>query len=106
MHLKVPSQAIASRLSRRRVLAATTVMSSAFALRHLLAAEQFPPAAAAAAATPAAPINAATGDFAGPVDVRGRSLYLECRGQGSPAVILEAGALSRSDIWSRGPSRT
>jgi hypothetical protein len=34
---------------------------------------------------------AATGDFSGLVDIGGRSLYLECRGQGSPTVILEAG---------------
>jgi pimeloyl-ACP methyl ester carboxylesterase len=43
----------------------------------------------------------ASGDFAGLVDIGGRSLYLECHGQGSPTVILEAGLLSRSDIWSR-----
>ena len=42
------------------------------------------------------------GDFAGLVNIGGgRRLYLECRGQGSPTVILEAGLLSRSDIWSR-----
>ena len=44
---------------------------------------------------------AASGDVAGLVDIGGRSLYLECRGQGSPTVILEAGLLSRSDVWSR-----
>jgi hypothetical protein len=44
---------------------------------------------------------AATGDFSGPVDIGGRSLYLECRGQGSPTVILEAGANGRSGVWSR-----
>ena len=56
----------------------------------------------AQSATPAAasPV-AASGDFAGLVDIGGRSLYLECRGQGSPTVILEAGLLGRSDIWSR-----
>ena len=35
---------------------------------------------------------AATGDFSGLVDIGGRSLHLECRGQGGPTVILEAGA--------------
>ena len=35
---------------------------------------------------------AETGDFSGLVDIGGRSLYLECRGQGSPTVILESGA--------------
>ena len=44
---------------------------------------------------------AATGDFSGLVDIGGRSLYLECRGQGSPTVILEAGANGRGDVWSR-----
>ena len=44
---------------------------------------------------------AATGDFSGLVDIGGRSLYLECRGQGSPTVILESGAGGRADIWSR-----
>jgi pimeloyl-ACP methyl ester carboxylesterase len=44
---------------------------------------------------------AASGDFSGPVDIGGRSLYLECRGQGSPTVILESGAGGRSDVWSR-----
>jgi pimeloyl-ACP methyl ester carboxylesterase len=44
---------------------------------------------------------AATGDFSGRVDIGGRSLYLECRGQGSPTVILEAGAGGRADVWSQ-----
>ena len=43
----------------------------------------------------------ATGDFSGLVDIGGRKLYLECRGQGSPTVILEAGAFGRADVWSR-----
>jgi len=57
----------------------------------------------ARSATPAAgsPVAAASDDFAGLIDIGGRSLYLECRGQGSPTVILEAGLLGRSDIWSR-----
>ena len=59
--------------------------------------------AAGVAADPAlrATASPVTGDFAGPVDIGGRSLYLECRGQGSPTVILEAGANARSDVWSR-----
>jgi pimeloyl-ACP methyl ester carboxylesterase len=44
---------------------------------------------------------ATTGDFSGLVDIGGRSLYLECRGQGSPTVILESGAGGRADVWSR-----
>jgi pimeloyl-ACP methyl ester carboxylesterase len=42
----------------------------------------------------------ATSDFSGPIDIGGRKLYLECRGQGSPTVILEAGAGGRADVWS------
>ena len=59
------------------------------------------PAAAQSATPAAASPAAASGDFSGLVDIGGRSLYLECRGRGSPTVILEAGLLSRSDIWSR-----
>jgi len=67
-------------------------------------------AAATAAATkgpatptaPAAP--AAVGDFAGLVDIGGgRRLYLECRGQGSPTVVLEAGYRNHGGIWSVEP---
>jgi pimeloyl-ACP methyl ester carboxylesterase len=50
-------------------------------------------------ASPAAPATASAGDFAGLVDIGGRSLYLECRGSGSPAVILEAGFRTRADVW-------
>ena len=53
----------------------------------------------AAALQPATPI-AAEGDFAGLVDIGGRKLYLECRGAGSPTVILEAGFRTRADVWS------
>src|SRR5262245_40787465 len=60
-----------------------------------------PQATAAQAATPAAASQVAAGDFSGLVDIGGRKLYLECRGQGSPTVILEAGAFGRADVWSR-----
>jgi pimeloyl-ACP methyl ester carboxylesterase len=59
-----------------------------------------PHATAAQAAAPAAS-PAATGDFAGLVDIGGRNLYLECRGEGSPTVILESGAYGRGDVWTR-----
>jgi pimeloyl-ACP methyl ester carboxylesterase len=49
--------------------------------------------------------TAAQGDFAGRVAIRGgRRLYLECRGAGSPTVVLEAGTGDRGDIWSTAPS--
>ena len=58
-------------------------------------------AAAVAAQGPAPSANPAIqGDFTGLVDIGGRRLYLECRGTGSPTVVLEAGYLNRADIWS------
>jgi pimeloyl-ACP methyl ester carboxylesterase len=43
-------------------------------------------------ATPeASPVDAQSRIFNGPVDIGGRSLYLECRGVGAPTVILEGG---------------
>jgi|RhiMetdeSRZDD1v2_1073273.scaffolds.fasta_scaffold30511_4 pimeloyl-ACP methyl ester carboxylesterase len=51
-----------------------------------------------------APSKATSGDFAGLIDVGGgRKLYLECKGAGSPVVILEAGLRNRADIWSVKP---
>ena len=59
-----------------------------------------PVPAVAQSATPAVTsATAASGDFAGLVDIGGRSLYLECRGEGSPTVILEAGAGNDADTW-------
>ncbi|MDN5851172.1 MAG: alpha/beta fold hydrolase, partial [Nitrococcus sp.] len=58
--------------------------------------------AMAHSATPeASSPSAASGDFAGLVDIGARNLYLECHGQGSPTVVLEAGSQARSDYWSR-----
>ncbi len=50
--------------------------------------------AATCAALVAATLHAAdSGDFAGLVDIGGgRKMYLECRGTGSPTVVLVAGA--------------
>jgi pimeloyl-ACP methyl ester carboxylesterase len=49
--------------------------------------------------TTSSPVGA-SGDFAGLVDIGGgRRLWLECRGQGSPTVILEAGAGNDADTW-------
>jgi pimeloyl-ACP methyl ester carboxylesterase len=48
---------------------------------------------------------AARGDVAGRVAIDGgRGLYLDCRGSGSPTVVLEAGTGDRGDIWSTAPS--
>jgi hypothetical protein len=40
-------------------------------------------------------------DFAGLVNIGGRKMYLECRGTGSPIVILESGYRNDADIWKR-----
>lgn len=46
---------------------------------------------------------AGSGDFAELVDIGdGRRLYLECRGEGSPTVILEAGAGNTAESWDAG----
>ena len=39
------------------------------------------------------------GDFAGLVDIGGRKIYLECRGRGSPTVVLVAGKGSTARYW-------
>ena len=58
------------------------------------------PAVAQSATPAAASPTAASGDFAGLVDIGGgREMYLECRGEGSPTVILEAGAGNNADTW-------
>jgi pimeloyl-ACP methyl ester carboxylesterase len=57
--------------------------------------------AVAQSATPAAASGVPdTGDFAGLVDIGGRSLYLECHGEGSPTVILESGYRASARFWS------
>lgn len=58
-----------------------------------------PTSSLAQSATPAASPSAASGDFAGLVDIGGRNMYLECRGEGSPTVLLEAGAGNNADVW-------
>jgi pimeloyl-ACP methyl ester carboxylesterase len=41
-----------------------------------------------------------SGDFAGLVEIGGgRKMYLECRGSGSPTVILESGYRNDAEIW-------
>lgn len=78
-----------SRLSRRRLLAASAAVGATVTVRS--------PVFAQPGATPQA--TPADDDFAGLVDIGGRSLYLECRGAGSPMVILEAGAGNDGRVW-------
>jgi pimeloyl-ACP methyl ester carboxylesterase len=74
------------------VVGGTTVAASAES-RHSKRAE--PPARAA---TPA------HGPFSGRVAIKGgRKLYMECRGRGSPMVVLEAGTGDLGRIWSEPP---
>jgi pimeloyl-ACP methyl ester carboxylesterase len=50
---------------------------------------------------PAVAHAAAIGDFAGLVDIGGgRQMYLECRGAGSPTVVLVAGLKASAEDWS------
>lgn len=57
--------------------------------------------AVAVLCTPRALADAKDGDFAGLVDIGGgRRMYLECRGTGSPTVILIAGYGNRGSVWS------
>jgi len=47
-----------------------------------------------------------SGDFAGPVDIGGgRKMHLECRGTGSPVVILEAGLRNRAEFGASSRNR-
>ena len=56
-----------------------------------------PPVAATETASPVP----ARGNVAGLVEIGGgRKLYLECRGTGSPTVVLEAGYRSTARVWS------
>ena len=50
------------------------------------------PSVTAQDSTPIPTPSAASGDFAGLVDVGGRSLWLNCMGEGAPTVILESGS--------------
>src|SRR6266478_9858216 len=44
--------------------------------------------------------SAGSGDFAGLVDIGGgRKMYLECRGTGSPTVVLLAGLKASAEDW-------
>jgi pimeloyl-ACP methyl ester carboxylesterase len=80
----------ASRFSRRRLLATSAATSAELAVGLPMLAH------AQTDSTRQIP-----DDFAGLIDIGGRSLYLESRGSGGPTVVLEAGSLGRGDVWSR-----
>jgi pimeloyl-ACP methyl ester carboxylesterase len=56
----------------------------------------FAQSATSAASSP----SAASGDFAGLVNIGGRKIYLECHGTGSPTVVLVAGYRASGRYWS------
>ncbi len=80
---------LACRHSRRRLITTSTAIGAALTVR--------PPAFAQPGATSQA--TPSVDDFAGLVDIGGQSLYLQCRGTGSPTVVLEAGYRSPVDVW-------
>jgi pimeloyl-ACP methyl ester carboxylesterase len=88
---------------RRRPLAAVRVLGKAlsFALAAVLtlAPARTAPVAAQTAPQGATAPGAAAGDFAGLVDIGGRRLYLECRGTGSPTVVLVSGYRASGRYW-------
>jgi pimeloyl-ACP methyl ester carboxylesterase len=65
----------------------------------LLLVLSLPVSVSAQSATPGA-LPTESGDFAGLVDIEdGRRIWLECRGEGSPTVIVEAGYRSPAAVW-------
>jgi pimeloyl-ACP methyl ester carboxylesterase len=88
MRKQAPSNRSALQLSRRRMIAAAASASAGLAMNRQLS---------WAAQTP---VGASAGDdVASLIDIGGRSLYLDCRGSGSPAVVLEAGFGNDGEIW-------
>ena len=82
--------------------ASLDISTSHFSRRHAIAASAVAALALANPlhATAQTPVGAPnSGDFNGLVDIGGRSLYLDCRGSGSPTVILEAGFGNDGEIW-------
>lgn len=79
------------RLTRRAALLGGTASLAALCSRRGAAQVATPPTAS--------PITA-NGGVAGLVDIGGgRQMYLECRGEGGPTVVLEAGYRNNAEIW-------
>lgn len=100
----VPRPSRARAPSRERAWCA--VLVGALALVSAAGCSPSDPAVPPPAATgtsgggPAGVGEGAQGDVAGLVDLgNGRSIYLECRGSGSPTVVLVAGLGERADTW-------
>lgn len=84
----------------RGPLVPVIAFAAAFVLLSTVSGSSLPRSAAAQAAAPAASPTAASGDFAGLVDVGGRDIYLECHGTGSPTVVLVTGYRASARYWS------
>ena len=85
----------------RHPVVSALVLATALAFVGTFTVGLAPHATAAQDATPAvASPTAASADFARLVDIGGRSLYLECHGEGSPTVVLEAGYRASARYWS------
>ncbi len=84
----------------RGPLVPVIAFAAAFVLLSTVSGSPLPPSTAAQAAALAASPSAASGDFAGLVDVGGRDIYLECHGTGSPTVVLVTGYRASARYWS------
>src|SRR6478609_7562222 len=86
MNVTSARSVIAVRNSRRQLLAAMATACAALGFHQSMKAAWPRPAEQ-------------PGAVAGLVDVGGRSLWMECRGSGSPPVVLEAGSGNNGMIW-------
>src|SRR5215212_393398 len=85
----------------RHPVVSAIALATMLALVGIFAIGPWPRGSAAqeASGASASPL-AGSGDFADLVDIGGRSLYLECHGQGSPTVVLVGGYRSSARYWS------
>jgi hypothetical protein len=76
-----------------RLLRSFTFLMLAVGVLHISA-------ATGSAEKTAIPVSVESDHFASLVDIGdGRRIYLECRGMGSPTVVLEAGYRSSARVW-------
>lgn len=94
----LPVQEVPRRTERARLTLARATALAGLALTLCLSACSGGEDPGGWAATTTTPTAAA--DFAGSVDIGGgRSMYLECRGSGSPTVVLVSGLDTAADLW-------
>jgi pimeloyl-ACP methyl ester carboxylesterase len=83
-----------------RIRSSITRMASVFLVSVVLAGCSGPASVPPASPTSAGPSTSATEDVSGLIDIGGgRSLFLECRGTGSPTVLLVSGTRGAADEW-------